>query len=131
MSSPIFTIWDEPQQLQFVGASGRRLARVDDLYRITGLERSAEPDLSTVATVHSGRPGISAEHAPVDLLRIVTGQEAQGRDTMVPRVPKALASAPSGVNYLVTAIAADGAPVLSGTIHVPGSERGARILDMR
>ncbi|NSX56998.1 hypothetical protein [Parasulfitobacter algicola] len=79
---------------------GRRLIRVDDLPRISGLPWSVITRLHQTATVHSGRTGISPDVAPLPVLEIVTG-ETGTQDQLAERVDPAFVSPPSNVNYLI------------------------------
>lgn len=95
---------------------GRRLLRVSDLIRITG-EQSA--NLDKVATVYSGRRGISADLAPPEVVHLF--------GTVSGNIPVAFQSAPSGVNY---AVYSDQGNYL-GVISVSQYDGQSRILEVR
>lgn len=79
---------------------GRKLLRVSDFHRVSGLTRQQLPGLELIATVYSGRTGIAPEHAPLQLLQHIL-QTSGGRDTLVEQLDPAFLSPGSMVNLNV------------------------------
>ncbi|SFI65104.1 hypothetical protein [Jannaschia pohangensis] len=78
---------------------GRRLVRVDDFIRVTGLV-GVDIDLRKVATVHSGRTGISPEVAPSDVLDLIGMSEND--------LPEQWVSPASGHTFMVNIVSPSG-----------------------
>ncbi|WP_208353366.1 hypothetical protein [Pseudaestuariivita rosea] len=92
---------------------GRRLIRVEDLPRITGLPWQVTTRLHQIATVQSGRTGIAPDVAPLAVLELVTSQTGT-RDQLSELVAPAFSTPPSNANYVIYR---DGR--LIGAVHAP------------
>ncbi len=101
---------------------GQRLTRVDDLIRITGTDPAIGPDLLHVATVFSGRRGVSPDHTPSNVVSIITGSSGT--------IPDAFISPPSNSNFAVYEISSDGERRV-GVISIFESSEQSRILEIR
>lgn len=93
-----------------------RLLRISDFARVTNSEATPSANLSTLATVHSGRPGFAQDVATSDVLKVVGG------------TPESFQSAQSGVNFLVLIRHENKTAKGIGTIHLGPSKTQSRIL---
>lgn len=100
--------------------SGRRLLSVHDLARLTDLPAERQAELSSLATVFSGRFGIDPDSAPLPVLEI-----AGGRD-----LPAAFRSGPSSSVFSIW-LTGDGqaGPRYLGTVQATTAQE-ARVLEL-
>lgn len=117
--SRLFGALDFPSDAQTVFTNwrqeGQRLQRVDDLIRITGADPRLLPVLEQVATVHSGRRGVSLEVAPERV------KEISGPDD---------GTVPSTVNFAVYRTIS-GEERLLGILSYSDEDGGGRVLEVR
>ena len=104
---------------------GRKLLRVSDFRRITGLTTDQLPKIEQFATVYSGRTGIDGAQAPDALIRHLLGAEAS-RDVLIERADPAIFSTGSSVNQ--HAIGENG---LNAIVHLGGGAVASRVLDVK
>jgi type II secretory pathway component PulK len=110
--------------------SGKRLIRIDDLYRILERDARAFSRLDRFATISSGRSGISPDHAPDAVLELIT-ERSGNRDALVQDVPETLRSSPSNVTFQVRVRSNDTESRILGTIHILGAQGSAVILSLK
>lgn len=72
-----------------------RLVRVSDFVRLTGADPETGELLQQIATVYSGRQGVSIKDAPDILLSVITGESAS-RKTLEQRFPDQWVGSASG-----------------------------------
>lgn len=73
----------------------RQFLRVSDFARVTGFDLELLPNLTGLATVHSGQPTFSVEQAPLALLEHLTGRRG-ARETLTAELPEDFLGQPLG-----------------------------------
>lgn len=99
-----------------------RLQSVTDFARVAGLEWQEAEALTEFVTVHSGRFGISADHAPRPLIELI--------GTSAGAIPEEWQSAPSGSVYEVR-IEVEGGHRTLGVVSLSTESTKGRILEIR
>lgn len=107
----------------------RRLQRVSDFARITGLGPEESRRLQEVATVYSGRRGVAPAHASDVVLQVLTGLEAD-RATLLRRLPPSWATPSSGSVFEVTLSSRQGPARRLGVVQIAGTGAAGRVLAM-
>lgn len=86
------------ETFQFWRGEGRKLQRVSDFGRVSGLTVNELPDLSKLATVFSGRDGIAIDQAPNQLLGHLFGT-SDGGAPQTNQIDQTLISSGSTSNF--------------------------------
>lgn len=99
---------------------GRRLLRVCDIYRIVGTEDACTDQLKEIATVFSGRSGVSAREAPDAFWALMDG--ADGISATSRLVPDYYSSPALQVNFAVWLSGEDGRGNYIGDVNLGGPQ---------
>ncbi|RLJ60751.1 hypothetical protein BCF46_0957 [Litoreibacter meonggei] len=104
---------------------GRKLLRVSDFHRVTGLTADMLPEIENYATIYSGRTGIAATQAPTRLLQHLLGSDDQ-REALVGQIDPALVASGSVVNLHMI-----GETGMQAVLHLGGGASASRVLGMK
>ena len=104
---------------------GRKLLRVSDFYRVTGLTADMLPKLVSFATVYSGRTGVAADQAQLALLQHLLRSEER-REVLVEQFDPALTTNGTMVNLHVR-----GEAELRAIVHLGGGVGASRVLELQ
>jgi len=104
---------------------GRKLLRVSDFGRLAGLDLEALPDFYDFTTVFSGRTGIAAEQAPLELLRHLL-ETKENQQVLAEKLDPELVSQGSTTNLHFL----EGSRS-SGVLHLDGSRLRSMLLQVQ
>lgn len=107
---------------------GKRLLRTEDFFRIVKHDNVLPKFVRGITTVHSGRRGISPDHAPLELLELLSDVEGD-RETLLNHLPDAWITKETGVNFQVVLRPVFGEEFVIGVISI-GRDIAPRILQI-